>query len=71
MIRWSINTKYYTADVAVWMAHLDEQFSIEKLPMYDQLAALIMVFDTTEVGVNVIHHFEKFVELLIVLFFLV
>ncbi|XP_050366785.1 uncharacterized protein LOC126785205 [Argentina anserina] len=47
---WSINTKYYTADVSVWMAHLDEQFSIEKLPMYDQLAALIMVFDTTELS---------------------
>lgn len=47
---WTINTKYYTADVSVWMALLDDQFSIEKLPMYDQLAALIMVFDTTELS---------------------
>ncbi|CAN6680631.1 hypothetical protein ACFX13_018467 [Malus domestica] len=47
---WNISTKYYTADVSVWMAHLHDEFSIETLPMYDQLAALILVFDTTELA---------------------
>ncbi|ONH97364.1 hypothetical protein PRUPE_7G185600 [Prunus persica] len=47
---WNISTKYYTADVSVWMAHLHDEFSIETLPMYDQLQALILVFDTTELS---------------------
>ncbi|KAI8029027.1 hypothetical protein LOK49_LG01G02728 [Camellia lanceoleosa] len=32
---WAINTKYYTAHVSVWMAHLYDDFSIEALPIYD------------------------------------
>jgi hypothetical protein len=43
--RWIINTKYYTADVALWMAHLHEGFSIGSLPFYNKLTALVMVFD--------------------------
>ncbi|XP_071707054.1 uncharacterized protein [Rutidosis leptorrhynchoides] len=42
---WKINTKYYTADVALWMAHLYNQFSITGVPMFDQVSALVMVFD--------------------------
>lgn len=47
---WTINTKYYTADVSVWMAHLHEGFSIGNLPMLDQLAALVMVFDMNDLS---------------------
>lgn len=50
LIRWAINTKYYNADVSVWMAHLHEDFSIGALPAYDQLVALVMVFDVTDVS---------------------
>lgn len=42
---WTINTKYYTANVSMWMAHLYNQFSITGVPMFDQIAALVMVFD--------------------------
>ncbi|KAJ7944030.1 Ras-related protein Rab-11A, partial [Quillaja saponaria] len=45
MNRWTINSKYYTADVSVWMAHLHDGFSIGTLPIFNQLAALVMVFD--------------------------
>lgn len=47
---WTINTKYYTAEVCFWMAHLHDELSVAKLPMYDQLAALVMVFDTSDVS---------------------
>lgn len=47
---WTINTKYYTADVSVWMAHLHEGFSIGNLPMLDQLAAVVMVFDMNDLS---------------------
>ncbi|KAI9391283.1 hypothetical protein POPTR_007G064500v4 [Populus trichocarpa] len=40
---WIINTKYYTADVALWMAHLHEGFSIGSLPFYNKLTALVML----------------------------
>ncbi|XP_010557452.1 PREDICTED: uncharacterized protein LOC104826450 [Tarenaya hassleriana] len=42
---WSINTKYYTADVSVWTAHLGHDFS---LPSSTPLVALVMVFDLSE-----------------------
>nr|XP_043627987.1 uncharacterized protein LOC122599526 [Erigeron canadensis] len=42
---WTINTKYYTADISMWMAHLSKEFSITGMPMFDQVAALVMVFD--------------------------
>uniref|UniRef100_A0A2N9FCU9 Uncharacterized protein n=1 Tax=Fagus sylvatica TaxID=28930 RepID=A0A2N9FCU9_FAGSY len=47
---WTINTKYYTADVSVWMAHLHDEFSIGTLPMFNQLAALVMVFDMNDLS---------------------
>ena len=47
---WTIDTQYYTADVSVSVAHLDEQFSIEALPTFNQLAALVMVFDMNDVS---------------------
>ncbi|KAL8136803.1 hypothetical protein V2J09_002804 [Rumex salicifolius] len=47
---WTINTKYYTADVSIWMAHLQNEFSAHSLPNYDQLAALVMVFDMNDLS---------------------
>ncbi|XP_060193483.1 uncharacterized protein LOC132622829 isoform X2 [Lycium barbarum] len=65
---WTINTKYYDADVSVWMAHLHEDFSAGALPAVDQLVALVMVFDVSNllsfvalkdwVSRNDIHKFE-------------
>ncbi|KAK9987336.1 hypothetical protein SO802_032287 [Lithocarpus litseifolius] len=46
---WTINTEYYTADVSVWMAHLHDAFSIGTLPMFNQLAALVIFFDMNDV----------------------
>ncbi|XP_078448474.1 GTP binding protein [Wolffia australiana] len=42
---WTIDTKYYSADLCVWTAHLDEDFSIATLRAAQQLAALVLVFD--------------------------
>lgn len=47
---WSIDTKYYTADVSLWIAHLHEGFSIGSLPIYNKLAALVMVFDLSDLS---------------------
>ncbi|KAK3034195.1 hypothetical protein RJ639_034335 [Escallonia herrerae] len=47
---WTINTKYYMADVSLWMADLSDEFSIGPLPMFDQLAALVMVFNTSDLS---------------------
>ncbi|KAA8547611.1 hypothetical protein F0562_004040 [Nyssa sinensis] len=47
---WTINTKYYTVDVSVWMAHLHNEFSIRSLPIFDRLAALVMVFDMNDLS---------------------
>ena len=32
------------------MAHLQDGFSVEALPVFDRLAALVMVFDMNDVG---------------------
>ncbi|KAL5213580.1 hypothetical protein ABZP36_002732 [Zizania latifolia] len=45
---WNVDTKYYSADLSVWTAHLGEGFSLGSLPHLDQLAALVMVFDMTD-----------------------
>ncbi|KAJ1413351.1 Small GTPase superfamily [Sesbania bispinosa] len=47
---WTINTKYYTADVSVWMAHLHDEFSDRDLPSFRQMAALVMVFDMNDLS---------------------
>jgi hypothetical protein len=47
---WTINTKYYTADVAVWMAHLHDGFSVENLPAFQRMTALVMVFDMNDLS---------------------
>lgn len=46
---WTINTKYYTADVSVCVADLHERFSISTIPIYNQLVALVMVFNMNDV----------------------
>ncbi|KAJ0475446.1 putative alpha/gamma-adaptin-binding protein p34 [Helianthus annuus] len=51
-LRWTINTKYYTADVSMWMAHLFNEFSITGTPMLNQVAALVMVFDLNNVSIT-------------------
>ncbi|KAG8391452.1 hypothetical protein BUALT_Bualt01G0189300 [Buddleja alternifolia] len=47
---WTINTKYYTADVSVWMAHLCDDFSITSLPNVDRIVSLVMVFDISDLS---------------------
>ncbi|KAG8065988.1 hypothetical protein GUJ93_ZPchr0004g38794 [Zizania palustris] len=47
---WNVDTKYYSADLSIWTAHLGEGFSLGSLPHLDQLAALVMVFDMTDVS---------------------
>jgi hypothetical protein len=48
-VRWTIETKYYSADISIWTANLGEEFSLGSLPHQDQLAALVMVFDMSDV----------------------
>ncbi|ESW06114.1 hypothetical protein PHAVU_010G020700 [Phaseolus vulgaris] len=45
---WTINNKYYTADVSVWMAHLRDDFSAGNMPVFRRMTALVMVFDMNE-----------------------
>ncbi|KAG6393320.1 hypothetical protein SASPL_147559 [Salvia splendens] len=45
---WTINTKYYTADVAVWIANLSDELSIASFPDVNRIVALVMVFDTSD-----------------------
>ncbi|KAG9440705.1 hypothetical protein H6P81_020870 [Aristolochia fimbriata] len=47
---WTIDTKYYTADLAIWMMHLDEEFSLGSLPVMERLGALVMVFDMSDLS---------------------
>ncbi|KAL9255081.1 hypothetical protein AKJ16_DCAP00410 [Drosera capensis] len=47
---WMINTKYYTADVSVWIAHLHDGFSLSSLPNSKNLAALVMIFDMNDLA---------------------
>lgn len=51
MNRWNISTKYYTADVSVWTANLHDGFSVRSLPIFQQLDALVMVFDMNDVSI--------------------
>ncbi|GER42922.1 CM0216.310.nc protein [Striga asiatica] len=52
VLGWTINTKYYTADVSVWMAHLSDESTILSSPIVDRPVALVMVFDLTDVSLN-------------------
>ncbi|GER49410.1 CM0216.310.nc protein [Striga asiatica] len=47
---WTINTKYYSADVSVWMAHLSDTLSVASSPIVDRAVALVMVFDLTDLS---------------------
>ncbi|KAL1218818.1 hypothetical protein V5N11_033090 [Cardamine amara subsp. amara] len=49
---WTINTKYYTADVSVLISHLcdDDDYSLPNLPQSYPLVALLMVFDLTKLS---------------------
>lgn len=49
--RWTIDTKYYSADLSIWMAHLDDEFSLSSLPVSKHLDALVMVFDLSDVSI--------------------
>ncbi|CAN7025263.1 unnamed protein product [Brassica oleracea var. botrytis] len=44
---WTINTKYYSADVSVWISHICDDHS---LPQSHPLVALVMVFDLNELS---------------------
>ncbi|KAL2633388.1 hypothetical protein R1flu_004867 [Riccia fluitans] len=48
---WTIDTKYYSADVCVWMGRLDSTFledSNYQQPQYGRCEALVMVFDLSK-----------------------
>lgn len=45
---WTIETKYYSADLSIWTANLGEEFSLDSLPHLDRVAALVMVFDMSD-----------------------
>ncbi|RDX87531.1 Alpha- and gamma-adaptin-binding protein p34, partial [Mucuna pruriens] len=45
---WTIDNKYYSADVSVWMARLHDDFSVRNLPVFRRMTALVMVFDMNE-----------------------
>ncbi|CAA7391203.1 unnamed protein product [Spirodela intermedia] len=45
---WTIDTKYYSADICIWTAQLDGHFSFGMLQASDQLTALVMVFDMND-----------------------
>ncbi|CAA7054984.1 unnamed protein product [Microthlaspi erraticum] len=47
---WTINTKYYTADVSVWISHICDGYSLPKLPRSYPLVALVMVLDLSELS---------------------
>ncbi|CAA0820331.1 GTP binding [Striga hermonthica] len=47
---WTINTKYYSADVSVWMARLSDTLSVVSSPIVDRAVALVMVFDLTDLS---------------------
>lgn len=47
---WTINTKYYTADVSFCMARLQDGFSVETLPIFNCSTALLMVFDMSNLS---------------------
>ncbi|KAL2921752.1 GTP-binding protein yptV3 [Bienertia sinuspersici] len=40
---WTVDTKYYTADVTVWMAHLHDDLSSSSLPDFSEFAAIVML----------------------------
>lgn len=45
---WKIETKYYSANISIWTAHLSEDFSLGMLPISNQLAGLVMIFDMND-----------------------
>lgn len=45
---WTIETKYYSADISIWISHLVEDFALRTLPITEQLAAIVMVFDMND-----------------------
>lgn len=56
--RWTIDTKYYSADLSIWMADLDDEFSLSSLPVSKHLDALVMVFDLSDVSIaSLSYHF--------------
>ncbi|XP_047156908.1 uncharacterized protein LOC124827805 isoform X2 [Vigna umbellata] len=49
---WTINNKYYTADVSIWMAHLRDDYSAGNMSVFRHMTALVMVFDMNEVTIS-------------------
>ncbi|ONK71046.1 uncharacterized protein A4U43_C04F4150 [Asparagus officinalis] len=45
---WTIQTKYYSADISIWTADLNKDFSFGALPISNDLAGLVMVFDMSD-----------------------
>ena len=59
--RWTIETKYYSADLSIWTANLGEEFSLGSLPHLNRLAALVMVFDMNDVRTEPVFSFNLIV----------
>lgn len=55
--RWTIDTKYYSANLSIWMAHLGDEFSFSSISVSKQLDALVMVFDLSDVSITSPHPF--------------
>ncbi|XXG71928.1 hypothetical protein AAC387_Pa07g1143 [Persea americana] len=47
---WTIDTKYYSANLSIWMAHLGDEFSFSSISVSKQLDALVMVFDLSDLS---------------------
>ncbi|KAG2317009.1 hypothetical protein Bca4012_067908 [Brassica carinata] len=47
---WTINTKYYSADVSVWISHICDDYSLPHSHHPQPLVALVLVFDLTELS---------------------
>jgi hypothetical protein len=66
--RWTIETKYYSADLSIWTANLGEEFSLGSLPHLDRVAALVMVFDMSDVRTEPAFSFNLYCVLCLIVF---
>ncbi|KAI0493534.1 hypothetical protein KFK09_023652 [Dendrobium nobile] len=45
---WNLETKYYSVEISIWTANIDDGISLQRLLASNQLAALVMVFDMSD-----------------------
>ncbi|CAL5197204.1 unnamed protein product [Lathyrus oleraceus] len=44
----TVNNEYHIVHIVVWTAHLHGGLSVENIPRFDQMTALVMVFDMND-----------------------